>query len=724
VSLVGSGGVGKTRLATEFAWSQVQRLEGSTHADGVWFVPLVEMVSHERLAPSLAAVLGLKLVGSSNPKQQLLAHLRSKRMLLVLDNFEHLLEGAGLVAELLEAAPGVRIIVTTRFALELSGEWLMDLEGLAYPPQGATQDLETFDAVKLFVNRAERVAPNFVLVSGTLQAVAALCRLLEGLPLALELAATWMRTLGVAEIIAELELGLERLAATQHDVPERHRSLRAVFDHSWMLLSNFEREVLMRLSVFRGSFTLEAASSVAGAHLSSLTGLINRSLVRRLEAGRYEMHEFIRQLSFERLEWGGEAIGIKDRHAAFFTKQLEALDPSKGNERRPEFFRALDADFDNLLGAWHHLGQRGALESIERATSGLAEYLNVRGRRLEGMKAFQTMSQQLEGLPITPVLERVQARLALGAGMDASWQGRMRDAEHSFERALVLAARIGATKIAGESSRQLGIVAQLRGDRDAAQLRFSQALEIFTAADHRHGMAFCYHSLGQVAKLQGETQTAREHLTHCIALFAEVADGRNQAMALNDLGNMTFNEGAFEEARNVYTRCLEIFEALGFVQGVSALKSNLGGVARKLGDMDAALLLTLESLELKRRIGDARGTVNTQINLGLIHTERADFAEARKFLLEAIGSASARIEIPLALTALSALAQLALRTDDPTHAAAWFAIVAAHPASSAEDRTGAQHSLETLGSPPVVQDPEAELGAVVTRLVPGTLLER
>ena len=730
VSLVGLGGVGKTRLATEFAWSlaarggSAQQLEDAAYPDGVWFVALAGLVAHERLAPTLAAALGVKLTGSSDPKDQLFAHLRSKQMLLVLDNFEHLIEGAGFVAELLMAAADVRVVVTTRSALELSGEWLMDLEGLACPPLGATIDLETFDAVKLFVNRAERVAPNFALGEGTLQNVAKLCRQLEGLPLALELAATLTRTLGVAQIVAELELGLARLSTTQHDVPERHRSLRAVFEHSWALLSNFEREVLQRLSVFRGSFTLEAAINVAGAHLAGLTSLMNRSLVRRSTTGRYEMHEFIRQLAFERLESGADALAVKDKHAAFFTAQLELVEPSKANENRPERLRELDTDFDNVLSAWNHLGQRGHLETIERATSGLAEYLHMRGRRAEGMKAFQAMIQQIEGLVVSSILERVQARLALGVGMDASWLGRMQEAESSFERALTLAARIGATKIAGESSRQLGIVAQLRGDRDAAQGRFSHALEIFSAADNRHGMAFCYHSLGQIAKAQGKSEIAREHLNHSIALFAEVADGRNQAMVLNDLGNMAVSNGALIEARDMYTRCLEIFEVLGFVQGVSALKNNLGGVARKLGDFDAALTLTLESLELKRRIGDARGMVNTQISLGLIYTDLTDFAQARKRLLEAIGSASARVEIPLALTALSALAQLALRTDDLAHAAAWFGIVSAHPASSAEDRTGAQRSLEKLGSALVIHDPESELAAVVTRLLPGTLLER
>jgi predicted ATPase/DNA-binding SARP family transcriptional activator len=724
VTLVGPGGVGKTRLATEFAWSQTQRFADNTYVDGVWFVALAGVGSPESLAPSLAAALGLKLSGPSDPKQQLFTYLRPKQMLLLLDNFEHLLEGAVFVAELLEAAPNVRVVVTTRSALELSGEWLVDLEGLAYPPQGTTQGLESFDAVKLFVNRAERVAPNFVLSSDTLSHVAMLCRQVEGLPLALELAATWMRTLGVAQIVTELEGGLERLSSTQHDVPERHRSLRAVFEHSWALLSAFEREVLSRLSVFRGGFTLEAGISVAGAHLSVLTSLINRSLVRRPEAGRFEMHEFIRQLAFERLKSELDAMGVKDRHGEFFTAQLEALDPSRATQRRPELFQTLDADFDNVIGAWNHLGQRGNLETIERATGGLAEYLHVRGRRAEGMKAFQAMSQQLEGLPVTPIFERVQARLALGVGMDASWLGRMQDAEFSFERALKLATPIGATKIAVESSRQLGIVAQLRGDRDAASQRFSQALGIFTANDNRHGMAFCYHSLGQVAKLQGKSEIAREHLTHSIALFAEVADVRNEAMALNDLGNMAVNDGALIEAKDTYTRCLEIFEALGFVQGVSALKNNLGGVARKLGDFDAALTLTLESLELKRRIGDARGTVNTQINLGLIHTALADFTQARTCLLEAIGSASARVELPLALTALDALAQLALLTDDTARATQWFAIVAAHPASSAEDRTGAQRSLETLGSAHVVNDPESELAAVIHSLLPGTLLER
>ena len=724
VSLVGLGGVGKTRLATEFAWSVAARAEEDSYPDGVWFVALAGLVAHERLAPTLAATLGLKLTGSSDPKDQLFAYLRPKQMLLVLDNFEHLIEGAGFVAQVLEAAADLRVVTTTRSALELSSEWLMDLEGLAYPPLGTTQNLETFDAVKLFINRAERVAPNFALGTDTLQSIAALCRQLEGLPLALELAATLTRSLSVAQIVAELELGLARLSTTQHDVPERHRSLRAVFDHSWMLLSNFEREVITRLSVFRGSFTLEAAISVAGAHLAGLTSLINRSLVRRSTTGRYEMHEFIRQLAFERLESGVDALEVKDKHAAFFAEQLLALAPSNRDTRRLEMLHILEADFDNALGAWNHLGQRGSVELIERTISGFLEYLEVSGRRVERMKMLQTMNQQLEGLVVTPILERLQARLALSEGRDALWQGRMQDAEFCFERTLKIATRIGEKNLAGDGSRHLGIVAQLSGNRDAATRHFLQALEIATATNSRRAMAFCYNSLGQVAHLQGELEIARDHQNRSIALFTEVADQRQQLNALNALGSIAYSEGAFEEARAVYTRCLNAFETLGLVHGVSMLKSNLGKVAWKLGNLDEALALTLEGIELKRRLGDARGILLSHIQLGLIHTDLAAFDEAQRCLLEALGLACARHQTTAALSALNALAHLAIRTDDVVRAVTWLKIVAAHPASSAEDRMGAQLSLETLESAAVIHDPESELAAVIAKLLPGTLLER
>ena len=714
VSLVGLGGVGKTRLATEFAWSQAA--EDATYPDGVWFVALAGLVEHERLAPTLAATLGLKLSGSSDPQDQLFAHLRSKQMLLVLDNFEHLIEGAGLVAALLEAAADVRVVTTTRSALELSGEWLMDLEGLACPPLGATLDFESFDAVKLFVNRAERVAPNFVLDTETLQSVATLCRQLEGLPLALELAATLTRSLSVAQIVTELEQGLARLSTTQRDVPERHRSLRAVFEHSWGLLSTFEREVITRLSVFRGSFTLKAAINVAGAHLAGLTSLINRSLVRRSTTGRYEMHEFIRQLALERLESELHAINVKDKHAEFFMARLEEIEAARANEHRPDLLRVLDADFDNFMSGWAHLGSRGSLEAIERAVGGLCEYLDIRGRRSEGVLAFRAMRRQLEGLPVSPILERVQARLALREGMDCFWQGRMDEAEPNLERALALGRRLGAAKIEGESSRQLGVIAQLRGDRDTAEARFNAALETFRAAGIRHGMAFCYQSLGQLARARGETGVAQALLNDSLALFTEVSDTRNEAMVLNDLGNIAVNERDFVKARDVYKRCLSTFETLGFAQGVAVIKSNLGDVERELGNLNEALRLTLESLELKRSISDARGMANTQIQLGWIYTDLGAFNEARPCLLSAFQIACARQETPLALTALIPLANLEFHTGNAIKAAHWLSIVATHSASSAENRNAATRKLETLGEIQVVDDPEAEFSAVIELL--------
>ncbi|MCX7783801.1 MAG: AAA family ATPase, partial [Meiothermus sp.] len=284
LTLVGLGGMGKTRLALELAAQQVERFP-----EGVWLVALAGVASPEQLVSSIASALGFTFAGPTDPKLQLLNYLRGKALLLLLDNFEHLLEARALLEELLAQAGGLKLLVTSRLALELPGEWLFDLEGLPYPPPHTEDDLDGFDAVRLFISRAERLSNRFVLTPATLEAIAELTRRVQGMPLALELLASWVRGLGVPEILAQLGRSFELLQTGGRDLPERHRSIGAILDYSWQLLSEPEQAVLARLSVFRGGFTLEAAQAVAGAHLGLLLRFINQSLVQRGEDGRYTL---------------------------------------------------------------------------------------------------------------------------------------------------------------------------------------------------------------------------------------------------------------------------------------------------------------------------------------------------------------------------------------------------------------------------------------------------
>ncbi|MGH2353778.1 MAG: ATP-binding protein, partial [Chloroflexota bacterium] len=327
LTLVGPGGIGKTRLALQAAArlrDARAAASGRGFGHGVYVVALQALRSPDLLLPALADALALPPVGSGDPLAQLLNYLRDKAVLLVLDNFEHLMHGAALLAGILAAAPQLKLLVTSREALNVQEEWLYPIQGLPFPDSELAADLEDYSAVRLFAERARRVRWDFSL-DAERAGVVRVCRLVEGMPLALELAAAWTKTLPCAEIATEIESSIDFLATRLRDVPERHRSMQAVFEQSWARLDGGERAVLRRLSVFRGGFRREAAEQVAGASIPTLSLLVDKSLLRLEVDGRYQIHELLRQYAEERLRCAAdEAAQVHDRHCAHFAALLQA----------------------------------------------------------------------------------------------------------------------------------------------------------------------------------------------------------------------------------------------------------------------------------------------------------------------------------------------------------------------------------------------------------------
>jgi predicted ATPase len=326
LTLVGPGGIGKTRLAVQTADQHRNEF-----AHGIAFIPLASVGAVDAVIPAIASAINLAFYGPIDPKVQLLNYLREKQMLLVVDNVEHLLvEGAhpGTIAELLieilRGAAAIKLLVTSREVLNLQGEWSLEVQGLAFPRVEQVDRFDEYSAVALFVQRARRARPGFEMNAEDKAGVVRLCRLVEGMPLAIELAATWVRILSPPEIASEVEHNLDFLNAQMRDLPERHRSMRAVFDHSWQMLSTEEKRVLGRLSVFRGGFQRQAAEQVVGASLSVLSSLVIRSLLRRTAAGRYDLHELIRQYSASKLaEDPPELHAVQERHSVYYLGLLE-----------------------------------------------------------------------------------------------------------------------------------------------------------------------------------------------------------------------------------------------------------------------------------------------------------------------------------------------------------------------------------------------------------------
>ena len=409
LTLVGPGGCGKTRLAIE----ALRLLEV---VDGAHFVPLQPLQSADQVIGAIINTLPFRPDDNADPETALLTYLQDKRLLLVLDNFEHLMDAATLVAAILNAAPMVTLLVTSREPLNLREEWVREVGGLAYPHNGAVSSMADYSALALFADRAHRLRNDFSL-DDEYGHVVRICQLVGGLPLALELAAGWLRTLSPAAIAEEIEHNVDILAATTRNLPDRHRSMRAVFDHSWQLLTDEERAVLPRFSVFRGGCTREAAEAVTGATLPILASLVEKSLLRHdLATDRYDMQELLRQYVQEQLETSGEGDHIRDLHAHHYaaTYDFDAWVSKTSSTQRAARLKLVDRDLDNIRISWSWALQCHHYDVIDALVEILWCYFTNFNRTFELVGLYQAAITQLADYPGKKeqvVLGHVLARL-------------------------------------------------------------------------------------------------------------------------------------------------------------------------------------------------------------------------------------------------------------------------------------------------------------------------
>ncbi|MEP7358979.1 MAG: LuxR C-terminal-related transcriptional regulator, partial [Anaerolineales bacterium] len=392
VTLVGPGGSGKTRLAIQAATQQ-----RDAFSDGVVLVPLAPVGSPESLAGAISDALKVPLAGREDPQAALLGYLGAKQMLLVLDNCEHLLAGAGLFGEILRGAPRITLLATSRERLNLVGEWLFDVEGLPVPAQWRAGEAE--GAAGLFMQSARRLRAGFAPSEADKAAVVRICQLVGGMPLAVELAAAWVRMLSCAEIAAEIEGSLGILAAESRDVPLRQQSMQAIYDHSWKLLSLEEQQAFPRLSVFRSGFQREAAEQVAQAGLRLLSALVDKSLVRANPNGRYELHELARQYAAEKLQAAGDAETAARRHLAYCVGLAERAAPELIGPHQAVWLVRLEAEHDNLRAALAWSQAAAETEMGLRLAGAVWRFWFLRGHLLEGEQWLRRMLELPHGAP-------------------------------------------------------------------------------------------------------------------------------------------------------------------------------------------------------------------------------------------------------------------------------------------------------------------------------------
>jgi predicted ATPase len=380
LTIVGPGGIGKTRLTIEVAQGQLAAFQ-----DGVYFVSFVAVSSPSLMAYAVSDALDLSLLGQEAPHLQLAHLLKDKTLLLVLDNLEHLLADLGLIHSLLAHAPKVKLFVTSREPLNLQAEHVFDLRGMDVPKQAV--NIEAYDAVKLFLQSARQRRADFELDDTTAPAVSRICQLVGGMPLALELAASWLRALSPDEIANEIERGIDILQSSARDLPARHHSIRAVFDHSWRLLSEQEQAVLRRLAVFRGGFTREAAAEVAGASLAILAGLVDKSLLRTVPGGRYRRHPLVIQYAQERLaKHPEEKAQAEEKHGLYYLRLVQERAGDLRSLKKKETRTMLQEEIANISTAWRWAVEHERVEELKRNARAITDILGKRWQ--EGLELF------------------------------------------------------------------------------------------------------------------------------------------------------------------------------------------------------------------------------------------------------------------------------------------------------------------------------------------------
>jgi predicted ATPase/DNA-binding CsgD family transcriptional regulator len=642
LTLTGPGGMGKTRLALRAAVAAADGFE-----DGIFFVSLAPIRSVEHIIQTIAEAVKFPVATHEDPQQQLLRYLQRKQLLLVMDNFEHLLEGAGIVSEILRSAPGAKILATSRERLNLQSETILNVGGMSFPDQAGPKDTRNYDAIDLFVQSAKRVQPGFDPSPDELGQIANICQIVQGMPLAIELGAAWLHILDVDEIGEELERGLDILAGEVRDAPERHRSIRAVFDHSWLLLSRAEQEIFMRLSVFRGGFTREAAQQVAGASLQLLAGLVNKSLLSRDPgSGRLEVHELLRQYAQERIEETPEvSVAAQESHAAYYAEFMRRRWQHLKDNRQMRALAEIEVDIENVRAAWRTYLLQGNAPQLWKFINSLWQVYWVRGWNHAGMELFAEAARALEG-------EEDEESTALRAvamahqGYFMAWLGRSDQGYELAKESVEILQQLNHPEALVFAYESMSVNANFLDRMTDETEAINTMLKIATEIDDKWLIAYALFPVSWVALVKEDYAKARRIAESSLILKEEIGDVIGSTLSLLGLGRVALARGELEEARGFFQRCLKKSEEIGYHYTLQNSSKYLGKVALSMGNIAEAENYLVQSLTISREIGLVRDIVNLLYEFACLrvaqdHPEQA--AELLALVLQHPASHQARL---------------------------------------------------------------------------------
>lgn len=567
LTLVGPGGVGKTRLAIEVVSQKL-----NAFSDGVFLVDFQPISSPEFIITTISETIGFSFHGQEDPDVQLFKFLQGKEMLLLMDNFEHLISGADFLPKLLETAPEIKVIVTSREVLNLREEWVWQVEGMRHPEVAQVEEIASYSAIQLFTERAQQARKDFSPEAEKAPMIH-ICQLVGGMPLGIELAAAWMKSLPCLEIANEIERNLDFLATSMRNIPDRHRSMRAVFEQSWKLLDEHEREVFKNLSIFRGGFTREAAEAVAGATLFTLSSLVDKSLLYVSTEGRYRFHELLRQLALEKLDVSPEKKEIvQDLHCQYFADYLYQWQSAAEGPKHMEFRKKIEQEFENVRLAWNYATERKKLKLIRMSLEGL--WLLYLDRYFQSIDIFE---RTIVVMSIDePVGEQgvILGILHSTLGYSYSFIGEQEKAiDHSME-GLAILKRLNARRETLISSTTLGTLYMEQGKFEEARELLHESLNIAREFEEHSNIAAALIWLGEADRISGDYMRAKHYFLEGLTLSRQIGDIVTNSWALNEMSRAAYDQGLYTEAKqyaedtlalakDTPTSTLEAYKALG-----------------------------------------------------------------------------------------------------------------------------------------------------------------
>jgi len=626
LTLTGAPGVGKTRLGVAVATAVREAYSG-----GVYVVPLAPLRAPELVIPTVARTLGLREEPGRPVIETLIVYLRDRRMLLLLDNVEHMVAAAPQVADLLAACPAVDVLATGRAALRVDGEQELFVPPLASPPltQSSVEDVARSPAVELFVQRARALAPDFALTPVNAPTVAAICRRLDGLPLAIELAAARIKLLSLRALLDRLDARLHALSGGPSHLPERQRTLRGALDWSYNLLTPGEQDLFGRLAVFAGGCTLEAAEAVCATPgpspilvLDGLASLINNSLARvKVDnegdgESRVGMLETMREYGLERLEAAGEAAAVRGRHAAYYLALAEAADLELMGAEQERWLGRLEAEHDNMRAAldWARERDDDGDEMALQLAGALWRFWWMRGHLAEGRRWLEGLLGRDGGSAA------VRARALNGAGNLAWGQGDYARATAWYEESIVFWRQVGDAVGIARALGNIGMVLHERDDVGGAQARYEESLAL-----HRQqrdldlwSIAATLNNLGRAVHEQGDRARARALFAESLALKREIGDSAGTAATLGNLADVASGDGDYAHAATLYRDSVVLYQELGDPGGIA---SGCEGIAHMAAQVESTAADPLRAVRLLA----AANALRTAIDLPLPPAEHSHY---------------------------------------------------------------------------------------------------